>query len=424
MTIKAVTLLGATGSIGASTLDVIARHPERYRVFALTANSSIDKLAQLAQQFQPRYAVVKDEQGAAQLQQLLRGHDIEVLHGAAGLQQVAAHEQTDIVVAAIVGAIGLAPTLAAVRAGKQVLLANKEPLVMAGRLFMAAVAQSGATLLPVDSEHNAIFQCMPAHYLLQSKALAQSQELSPSKALSPGKELSKREGRGLAQFGVRKILLTGSGGPFRNTPLSDLVRVTPAQAIAHPNWSMGPKISVDSATMMNKGLELIEACWLFDARPEQVQIVVHPQSVIHSMVEYVDGSVLAQLGNPDMRTPIAHALAWPERIESGVGALDLIAQARLDFQAPDYARFPCLQLATAAMQVGGTAPALLNAANEEVVAAFLARKINFTAIPHIIERVLERIAAVEPHSLEDVQTADRAARELALALIAERGNEA
>ena len=393
--IKNVTVLGATGSIGQSTLDVIARHPDRYRVFALTANTRTQPLFELARSFAPRYVVVRDEADALQLQQRLQAADCatEVVFGADGLQRVSAHAAVDIVVAAIVGAAGLEPTMAAVQAGKQVLLANKEALVMAGPLFMAAVAESGAVLLPVDSEHNAIFQCMPDDYRA-----------------------------GLARVGVRKILLTGSGGPFRTTPLNELVSVTPAQAVAHPNWSMGPKISVDSATMMNKGLELIEACWLFDARPDQIQIVVHPQSVIHSMVEYIDGSVLAQLGNPDMRTPIAHALAWPQRIESGVGALDLIAQARLDFQAPDYARFPCLQLATTAMQRGGTAPALLNAANEEAVAAFLAGAIRFTDIPRVIERVLADIAAVEPRVLSDVQTADRDARQLAAAIISDTGN--
>ncbi len=390
MSRKSVTVLGATGSIGASTLDVVARHPERYRVFALSANASTTKLAELARQFSPRYVVIGTEREAELLRVQLRDLAIEVLAGDRGLQHIAAHADVDIVVAAIVGAAGLEPTLAAVQAGKHVLLANKEALVMAGRLFMDAVAVSGATLLPVDSEHNAIFQCMPSAFACRE---------------------SQRDT--LPRLGVRKILLTGSGGPFRNTPLSELVSVTPAQAIAHPNWSMGPKISVDSATMMNKGLELIEACWLFDAAPEQVDIVVHPQSVIHSMVEYIDGSVLAQLGNPDMRTPIAHALAWPERIDSGVGTLDLIAQARLDFQAPDYGRFPCLRLATEAMRAGGTAPAVLNAANEIAVAAFLAEHIPFTAIPAIIERVLGQVTSVEPHTLVDVQNADRTARELA-----------
>jgi 1-deoxy-D-xylulose-5-phosphate reductoisomerase len=388
--IKAVTVLGATGSVGASTLDVIGRHPERYRVFALTANGSVDKLFALAQRFEPRYAVLRDERAAEQLRPLLRAAalDTEVLAGEAGLLQVAAHPQVDAVMAAIVGAAGLAPTLAAVQAGKQVLLVNKEALVMAGHLFMDAVAASGAVLLPVDSEHNAIFQCLPSDFR-----------------------------RGLEQVGVRRILLTGSGGPFRCTPLAELATVTPAAACAHPNWSMGPKISVDSATMMNKGLELIEACWLFGAAPEQVQIVVHPQSVIHSMVEYVDGSVLAQLGNPDMRTPIAHALAWPERTVSGVSPLDLIAVGHLDFQAPDYQRFPCLELAAQALRRGGTAPAALNAANEAAVAAFLQRRIRFTDIPVVIERVLARADVVEPSLLADVQNADRAARELAAVVI-------
>ncbi len=391
--IKAVTVLGATGSIGASTLDVIARHPDRYRVHALTANTGVEVLLQRIEQFRPRYAVLRDPAAAAKLRVCLRDKAIatEVLADCAGLIQVAADPEVDIVVAAIVGAAGLEPTMAAVRAGKQILLANKEALVMAGHLFMAAVAASKAVLLPVDSEHNAIFQCLPTAYQ---------------------HEISGR--RGLAAVGVRKILLTGSGGPFRSTPLNEFVSITPAQAIAHPNWSMGPKISVDSATMMNKGLELIEACWLFDARPEQVQIVIHPQSVIHSMVEYSDGSILAQLGNPDMRTPIAHALAWPERIASGVGSLDLIAQARLDFQAPDEQRFPCLRLAAAAMRRGGSAPAVLNAANEVAVAAFLAGEIRFVDIPLLIEQVLDAVPIIEPHTLLDVQSADRDARSAAM----------
>lgn len=391
---KTVTVLGATGSIGDSTLDVIARHPDRYRLFALTANGGVDKLFELAQRFMPRYAVMRDELAAEQLHQRLRaaGSATEVLAGAEGLLTVSAHPQVDTVVAAIVGAAGLAPTLAAVEAGKQVLLVNKEALVMAGHLFMDAVAASGAVLLPVDSEHNAIFQCLPCNF---------------------------RDG--LERVGVRRILLTGSGGPFRRTPLDELAAVTPAAACAHPNWSMGPKISVDSATMMNKGLEFIEACWLFGARPEQVQIVVHPQSVIHSMVEYVDGSVLAQLGNPDMRTPIAHALAWPERIESGVSPLDFIATARLDFEAPDYRRFPCLGLTEQALRRGGTAPAVLNAANEEAVAAFLGGAIRFIDIPVVIEQALGRAQIVEPRSLSDVQLADTAARQLAAAVIADTG---
>lgn len=394
-TIQLITVLGATGSIGVSTLDVISRHPHRYKVFALTADRRWQLLATQCLQHQPRYAVLKDAQAAKDLALELRrqGCETEVLQGDDALARVSAHPQVDTVMAAIVGAAGLLPTLAAVRAGKKVLLANKEALVMAGGLFTRAVAEHGATLLPIDSEHNAIFQCLPNHRLdyLQD---------------------------GLISSGVRKILLTASGGPFRNTPVKDLALVTPEQACAHPNWSMGQKISVDSATMLNKGLELIEACWLFNTRPQQVQVVVHPQSVIHSMVEYIDGSVLAQLGNPDMRTPIAHALAWPERIESGVASLDLIATARLDFSAPDYARFPCLHLAQQAAEASGTAPAILNAANEIAVAAFLQRKIRFDQIAVVIETTLSRLAAGEPGDLAQIQAADAEARALALQLIA------
>lgn len=392
--IQSITVLGATGSIGVSTLDVIARHPDRYKVFALTADRRWQVLATQCLVHQPRYAVLKDSASAKELELELRrqGCATEVLQGDEALEQVAAHEQVDVVMAAIVGAAGLLPTLAAVNAGKKVLLANKEALVMAGGLFTRAVAEHGAVLLPIDSEHNAIFQCLPNH---RTDYLAD----------------------GLRSSGVRKILLTASGGPFRNTPVSDLAQVTPEQACAHPNWSMGQKISVDSATMLNKGLELIEACWLFNTRPQQVQVVIHPQSVIHSMVEYIDGSVLAQLGNPDMRTPIAHALAWPERIESGVASLDLIATARLDFSAPDYTRFPCLQLAQQAAEVSGTAPAILNAANEVAVAAFLQRRIRFDQIAVVIDQVLSRLSSTEPHDLAHVQAADVEARSLALQLI-------
>lgn len=392
--VQYITILGATGSIGVSTLDVIARHPDRYKVFALTADRRWQLLATQCLQHQPRYAVLNDASAASELTRELRkqGCNTEVLQGLAALELVAAHGQVDAVMAAIVGAAGLLPTLAAVQAGKKVLLANKEALVMAGGLFTQAVNKSGALLLPIDSEHNAIFQCLPNH---RSDYLA----------------------GGLVSSGVRKILLTASGGPFRNTPLADLPHVTPEQACAHPNWSMGQKISVDSASMMNKGLELIEACWLFNTRPHQVQVVIHPQSVIHSMVEYIDGSVLAQLGNPDMRTPIAHALAWPERIESGVASLDIIATARLDFSAPDLQRFPCLRLAQEAADVSGTAPALLNAANEIAVAAFLARQIRFDQIAQVIDHVLTRLDAVEPTSLAQVQSADAEARALASQLI-------
>ena len=392
--IRQVTVLGATGSIGLSTLDVIARHPERYRAFALTGHSRLAELERLCLLHRPRYAVVADEPAALQLRAALRGAglDTEVLAGAAGLCAVAAHPEADTVMAAIVGAAGLEPTLAAVRAGKRVLLANKEALVMSGALFMQAVQAHGAELLPIDSEHNAIFQCMPGDYA-----------------------------RGLAPVGVRRILLTASGGPFRRWPLERIARATPQEACAHPNWSMGRKISVDSASMMNKGLELIEACWLFDARPAQVEVVIHPQSVIHSLVDYVDGSVLAQLGNPDMRTPIAHALAWPQRIDAGVAPLDLFAIARLDFEAPDLERFPCLALARQAAEAGGTVPALLNAANEVAVAAFLDGRIAFPDIAGMIDSVLARVPGAAADSLERVLAADRQAREAARAWLQRRG---
>ncbi|EZQ18750.1 1-deoxy-D-xylulose-5-phosphate reductoisomerase [Halopseudomonas bauzanensis] len=381
-----ITVLGATGSIGVSTLDVLARHVDRYSVFALTGHSRMAVLEAQCQQHRPVFAVVADAAQAAELQPRLAaaGVPTRVLHGSEALADVAADQRVQVVMAAIVGAAGLAPTLAAVRAGKRVLLANKEALVMSGALFMQAVSQSGAQLLPIDSEHNAIFQCMPQNY-----------------------------GAGLGKVGVRRILLTASGGPFRDYALEDLAGVTPAQACAHPNWSMGQKISVDSASMMNKGLELIEACWLFDARPEQVEVVVHPQSVVHSLVDYVDGSVLAQLGNPDMRTPIAHALAWPERIDSGVSALDLLRTARLDFQAPDPLRFPCLSLARQAFDAGGTACAILNAANEVAVQAFLGGRIGFTDIPVIIEHTLNCLPPERVEELPQVMLADQQAREQA-----------
>jgi 1-deoxy-D-xylulose-5-phosphate reductoisomerase len=381
-----ITILGATGSIGLSTLDVLERHPDRYRVFALTAHHRIDELAALCRRHRPAMAVVATADDAARLARLLAGPEPvpEILHGAEGLAAVAAHPEVDQVMAAIVGSAGLEPTLAAARAGKRILLANKEALVMAGRVFMDAVAASDATLLPIDSEHNALFQCMPADY-------------------RPGHPAP----------GVRRLLLTASGGPFRTRELASLATVTPEEACAHPNWSMGRKISVDSATMMNKGLELIEACWLFDVDPDDVRILVHPQSVIHSMVEYLDGSVLAQLGQPDMRTPIAHALAWPERIDAGVASLDLIARATLDFEAPDVQRFPCLRLAAEAAAAGGRAPAVLNAANEVAVAAFLDGRIGYPAIPAIIESVLAAAGSGPAGCLDDVLDADRDARERA-----------
>ncbi|WP_095077917.1 1-deoxy-D-xylulose-5-phosphate reductoisomerase [Pseudomonas sp. Irchel s3h17] len=381
-----ITVLGATGSIGLSTLDVIARHPERYQAFALSGFSRLNELLALCIRHVPRFAVVPDPVAARGLQEVLKaaGLPTRVLVGEEGLCQVASDAEVDAVMAAIVGAAGLRPTLAAVEAGKKILLANKEALVMSGALFMQAVHKSGSVLLPIDSEHNAIFQCMPADF-----------------------------SRGLGAVGVRRILLTASGGPFRQTSMAELAHVTPQQACAHPNWSMGRKISVDSASMMNKGLELIEACWLFDARPSQVEVVIHPQSVIHSLVDYVDGSVLAQLGNPDMRTPIANALAWPERIDSGVAPLDLFAIARLDFQAPDEVRFPCLRLARQAAEAGNSAPATLNAANEVAVAAFLDGRVRYLEIASIIEEVLNLEPVVPVDDLDAVFTADARARLLA-----------
>ncbi|MNX46466.1 1-deoxy-D-xylulose 5-phosphate reductoisomerase [compost metagenome] len=381
-----ITVLGATGSIGLSTLDVIARHPDRYQVFALSGFTRLSELLALCVRHVPRFAVVPEVAAARTLQDDLRaaGLSTRVLVGEKGLCQVASDPEVDTVMAAIVGAAGLRPTLAAVEAGKKILLANKEALVMSGALFMQAVRKSGSVLLPIDSEHNAIFQCMPLDYA-----------------------------RGLEAVGVRRILLTASGGPFRQTPMAELAHVSPDQACAHPNWSMGRKISVDSASMMNKGLELIEACWLFDAKPSQVEVVIHPQSVIHSLVDYVDGSVLAQLGNPDMRTPIANALAWPERIDSGVAPLDLFAIARLDFQAPDEERFPCLRLARQAAEAGNSAPAMLNAANEVAVAAFLDERVRYPEIASIIEEVLNLEPVVAVDDLDAVFTADAKARLLA-----------
>ena len=387
---KRITVLGATGSIGTSTLDVVRRHPGRYAVHALTAHSRIEPLLEQIGQHRPAVVVVGSAEAASKLEELLPAgtYRPSVLHGTDALCEVAAAESVDIVMAAIVGAAGLEPALAAARGGKRVLLANKESLVMSGALFMEAVASGGATLLPIDSEHNAIFQALPRDYCGEP-----------------------------ARNGVRRILLTASGGPFRCMPRDALREVTAAQACAHPNWDMGRKISVDSATMMNKGLEVIEAHWLFGATAEQIHVVVHPQSVIHSMVEYVDGSVIAQLGNPDMRTPIAHALAYPERIEAGVESLDLFALARLDFEAPDLARFPCLALAYRALRQGGSAPAVLNAANEEAVAAFLDERLGFLQIAELCEQALERIPSVEVCCLQDVLSADAAARDCVRSLI-------
>lgn len=381
-----ITVLGATGSVGVSTLDVIARHPDRYNVFALTGFTRLAELLAQCVRHTPRFAVVPTAEAARQLEDGLvtAGVDTRVLVGEGGLCEVSAHPQVDTVLAAIVGAAGLRPTLAAVEAGKKVLLANKEALVMSGALFMQAVRRSGTVLLPLDSEHNAIFQCLPGNYA-----------------------------NGLDSVGVRRVLLTASGGPFRETPLPELEHVSPEQACAHPNWSMGRKISVDSASMMNKGLELIEACWLFDTSPSRIEVVIHPQSVIHSMVDYVDGSVLAQLGNPDMRTPIAHALAWPERIDSGVAPLNLFSVGRLDFQAPDEERFPCLRLARQAAEAGDSAPAVLNAANEVAVAAFLDRRIRFPEIASMIDEVLNLEPVIAVSELETVFEVDARARALA-----------
>ncbi|MFB2764887.1 1-deoxy-D-xylulose-5-phosphate reductoisomerase [Marinobacter shengliensis] len=382
MTTRCITVLGATGSIGLSTLDVIRRHPGRFSVYALTAGTRAWELATLCREFRPKVAVMASECAADELRELLADcPDIEVLGGEAGLCTVAAASDADTVMAAIVGAAGLAPTLSAVRAGKRVLLANKEALVMSGQLFMDAVIASGSELLPIDSEHNAIFQCMPADKIRDPKAA-----------------------------GITRILLTASGGPFRTLAAEELRSVTPSQACAHPNWSMGQKISVDSATLMNKGLELIEACWLFNTTPDRVEVHVHPESIIHSMVEYADGSVLAQLGSPDMRTPIANGLAWPERIEAGVAPLDLFAIGKLHFERPDLQRFPCLRLAAEAFASGGTAPAVLNAANEVAVEAFLDGKLCFADIPVIIERTLAATPVVPASDFDTIFTKDAEAR--------------
>jgi 1-deoxy-D-xylulose-5-phosphate reductoisomerase len=379
-----ITVLGATGSIGVSTLDVIARHPDKYAVFALTAHTQIDKLAEQCLQFNPKFAVVGNAGLADQLQAKLRacGSTTEVIYGVDALCKVCNDAAVDTVMAAIVGAAGLVPTLAAVHAGKKILLANKEALVMAGGLFMQAVADSGSLLLPIDSEHNAIFQCLPTDYGHSTAA----------------------------NSGVEKLLLSASGGPFRGMSLEQMHSVTPDQACAHPNWSMGRKISVDSASLMNKGLELIEACWLFAVPEQSIEVVVHPQSIIHSLVQYSDGSVLAQLGNPDMRTPIAHALAWPQRIESGVANLDLFEIARLDFEKPDMQAFPCLAIARAAAQAGANAATILNAANEIAVQAFLDERIGFTQIADVVEQTLNNQMISEPESLEAVQESDNQAR--------------
>ena len=391
---KGVTILGATGTIGVNTLDVVSRHQEHYRIVALTAHGQYQRLAQQCLTYQPDYAVMVDADAAEKLQNMLneKACPTEVLQGSEALAQVAALNEVDVVMAAIVGAAGLPATIAAARAGKRILLANKESLVMSGKLFMDEVREHGAELLPIDSEHNAIFQCLPVNYT-----------------------------EGLSRVGVEKILLTGSGGPFRDLPLERLASVTPEQAIAHPNWNMGRKISVDSATMMNKGLELIEACWLFDTSLDNIEVVLHPQSIIHSMVEYIDGSVIAQLGQPDMRTPIAHALAWPQRINSGVARLNLFEIATLSFARPDEQRYPCLCLAKQAMQMGGTATTILNAANEIAVQAFLDKLIRFTDIAATVEYTLSQSTVEHADSLETITRTDLSAREVAQEFVRSTG---
>ena len=386
---QSLTILGSTGSIGTSTLDVVARHPERFRIFALSGHSQTAKLAEQCLAFRPQYAVTANEAQAAELRTHLAaaGCQTEVLHGEQALCDIAAAPETDGVMAAIVGAAGLPPTLAAARAGKTIYLANKETLVVSGSLFMQTAAQSGARILPVDSEHNAIYQVLP-----------------PEKGC-------------LKQNGVQSIILTASGGPFLHTDLADFPAITPEQAVKHPNWQMGRKISVDSATMMNKGLELIEARWLFNCPPEKLETVIHPQSVVHSMVRYADGSVLAQMGTPDMRTPIAYCLGLPERIASGVPPLDFAALSALTFETPDYRRFPCLELAYQAMQAGGGVPCVLNAANEIAVAAFLAGRIRFTDIAHTVRHCLEQDFSGSHHSLEGLLDLDAAARRAAEAFV-------
>ena len=381
-----VAVLGSTGSVGESTLDVLRRHPQRFRLVAVAAHRNAAKLAQQIIDWQPPYAALSDESAAQELMRLLadKAPGTRVLAGAGALEELVQLREIECVMAAIVGAAGLRSTLAAARAGKRLLLANKESMVMAGPLLLEAVRSAGATLLPIDSEHNAIFQCLP-----------------PTART------------GIAPPGLKRVLLTASGGPFRETSREALAAVTPEAACAHPNWVMGRKISVDSATLMNKGLELIEACLLFGLTPAQVEILVHPQSIVHSLVEYVDGSVLAQLSSPDMRTPIAHALAWPERIDSGVAQLDLLKAGRLDFQPPDYDRFRCLALAQAAARAGGLHPVLLNAANEVAVQAFLERRLNFPGIAAVIEAVVERGSGGAIGGLEDVLAADAEGRQRA-----------
>lgn len=391
-----ITVLGSTGSIGVSTLDVVARHPDRYQIYALTANGQVEKLLQQCRQFSPRYAVLLDEAKAESLTLKLQAEGLEtkVLFGEAALVHVASSIDTDTVMCAIVGAAGLAPAIAAAESGKRILLANKEALVVAGSLFMQAVKKGNATLLPIDSEHNAIFQSLPTSY----------------------------QGNSVAS-GVKAIHLTASGGPFRQRAIETLSSVTPEEACKHPNWVMGQKISVDSASMMNKGLEVIEAHWLFNLPAEQIEVVIHPQSVIHSLVEYVDGSFLAQLGSPDMRTPIAHALAYPDRIDSGVQPLDFAKLSALTFEKPDMQRFPCLRLAFEVLKNPSAAPAVLNAANEVAVAAFLDRKLKFTDIPFVIEETLAKIEQPQIDNIPQLMNLDSASRLFATEMVTIRGKK-
>ena len=393
MPLRRVAILGSTGSIGVNTLDVIRSHPERFKVVALTAGKQVDRLAEQCLEFNPAIAVVADADGAARLSAMLKDKKIatEVLYGPEAMVTAVTQSNCDTVMAAIVGAAGLVPALAAAKAGKRVLLANKEALVMSGDLFMQAMQSGGGELLPIDSEHNAIFQCLPQQF---TKA--------PHDYL-----------------GVEELWLTASGGPFRDTPISELSAITPEQACAHPNWVMGRKISVDSATMMNKGLEVIEAFWLFGLPLGKIKVLIHPQSVVHSMVRYRDGSVLAQMGQPDMRTPIAYGLAWPERIHAGVAPLNLTQFSALSFTEPDLARFPCLALAFSAAKTGGTAPAILNAANEIAVAAFLDAGLPYLRIPEVVEKTLNHIQSVPASSLELILEVDAQARQVATSLMSE-----
>jgi len=393
MTSRVLTVLGATGTIGVNTLDVVARHPGRFEIFALTGATQVERMFEQCRTHRPRYAVMSQADSAAALRQRVKdaGLAVTVLEGERALTEVSTAPEVDTVMAAIVGAAGLPATLAAAQAGKRILLANKETLVVSGQLFMDAVARSGAVLLPIDSEHNAIFQALPRDF-----------------------------NGDFQQAGVKSLWLTASGGPFRQLSVEEIARATPAQAIAHPNWVMGKKISVDSASLMNKGLEVIEARWLFNARPEQIRVVVHPQSIIHSMVEYADGSVIAQLGTPDMRTPIAYALGFPERIEAGVSGLDLMGR-QLSFEEPDHVRFPCLGLAFEALRRGGNASAVLNAANEVAVARFLDGAVLFSAIPDSIAHTMDTLAGGAAETLDDLFEADRLARETAEAYLARVG---